>query len=550
MQVDRQVVVKASAIGGGVLILLIVLFSLSGSDETEGPTATFTAVKGPLTISVTESGTIQAREKVIIKNQVEGRTTILTLIDEGKEVKKGDLLIELDASTLVDTKLDQQIRVQNAEASFIGARENLEVVKNQAESDTDRANLDLEFAKQDLKKYVEGEYPNEKKKSQAKITLAEEDLARAREKLKWSRKLHEEKYISYSELQADELAEKKAALDVELARNELSLLENFTYQRMLAELKSDVKQAGMALDRTKRKAKASVVQAQADLKAKEAEYGRQKDKLEKIGEQIKKAKIYAPSSGQVIYATSTRRGRHGRSVEPLEPGREVREYQELIHLPTTKSVKVEFSIHETSLRKVETGLIAKVTVDAIPGAVFSGSVASIAPLPDARSAWLNPDLKVYSSEVYLDGYNANLRAGMSCRVEILVAEYDKVVYVPIQCVTRVGRETGVYVLDGGDSKFRPVEIGLDNSRMVRIVKGLKEGEVVSMTPSLSRSEVGQGSMEPKEERDREPGETTPPATEERRPENRKQVGAEGGRPEMSREGAPRQERPRPDRKGR
>ncbi len=185
MHVDKQLVVKGSAIGGGVLILLIVLFSLLGSDKTKGLTATFTALKGPLTISVTESGTIQAREKVIIKNQVEGRTTILTLVDEGKEVKKGDLLIELDASTLVDTKLNQEIWVQNAEASFIGARENLAVVKNQAESDTDRDNLDLIFAKQDLKKYVEGEYPNEKKKFQAKITLAEEDLARAREKLKW-----------------------------------------------------------------------------------------------------------------------------------------------------------------------------------------------------------------------------------------------------------------------------------------------------------------------------------------------------------------------------
>ncbi|MHC4706842.1 MAG: hypothetical protein ACYS8I_07130, partial [Planctomycetota bacterium] len=45
--------------------------------------ATFMVKRGPLRISVTESGTIKARDQVILKNEVEGVTSILYLIPEG-----------------------------------------------------------------------------------------------------------------------------------------------------------------------------------------------------------------------------------------------------------------------------------------------------------------------------------------------------------------------------------------------------------------------------------------------------------------------------------
>ena len=111
-------------------------------------------------ISITETGTIQPKEKIIVKNEVEGSTTIAYLVDEGTKVKKGDLMMELDSSTLSDKKVDQEISVQNAEASRIDASENYEVAKNQAQSDIESAKLTYDFAQQDLKKYIEGEYPD------------------------------------------------------------------------------------------------------------------------------------------------------------------------------------------------------------------------------------------------------------------------------------------------------------------------------------------------------------------------------------------------------
>jgi len=348
------------------------------------------------------------------------------------------------------------------------------------------------------------------KEAESKLTLAKEEATRAQEKAEWSRKLFREKYLSEIELEADELTLKRKELDVELARNNLDLLKNYTHKRSLAQLESDVNQAKMALDRTIRKAKADVVQAKANLEAKKAEFERQKDKLKKREIQIEKTKIYAPADGLVIHATSTSGGggRRRRRVQPLEEGQEVRERQELIHLPTTSSAMVEMGIHEANLDKVRIGLPVKVTVDAIPGETFWGKVAKIAPLPDARSAWLNPDLKIYNTDIYLENNSDALRTGMSCKVEIIIEQHEEATYIPIQAVLRVGGRPTVYIVEENNLEPRTVEIGLDNNRMVRVISGLEPGEVVSLTPPLAAAAV-----EPTEYSDDIKKDTIPAKTE-------------------------------------
>jgi len=484
----------------GSILVLWGLISLMVGESVESSIPTYTAKRGPLRINVTESGTIQAREKIVVKNEVEGQATIIYLIEEGTEVKKGDLLIELDSSSLVDQKVDQEIQVQNAEASYIEARENLEVVKNQAQSDQDETQLAYDFAVQDLEKYKEGEYPNKLKEAESRITLAEEELARAQEELEWSKKLYEEKYISQTELEADELSLKQKELDLELARNDLKLLTNYTYTRNLAQLESDVKQAKMAVERTIRKAKADIVQAEANLKAKELQYNRQKEKYDKIVSQIKKCKIYAPADGTVIYATTAEMGGRrfgGMGNEPLEEGSTVQERQELIHLPTTSGLNVETSVLEADLDKVEVGLPVQVTVSTLPDQAYYGRVASKALMPDAMASFLNPDLKEYDVVVYLDsnGKTELLRTGMSCTAEIIVEQFKDALYIPVQAVVRVAGRPSVYMVKGGKVERREVEIGLDNNIMVRVISGLKEGEVVSLSPPLDEAAVVENDFE-------------------------------------------------------
>ncbi len=443
-----------------------------------------TVQEGPLVINLLESGTIKPREQLIIKSKVEGRATILFLIPEGNRVHQGDLLVELDTSTIQDNKVNQEITVQNAEASYVQAKENLEVVRNQAKANVEKAELTLRFAIEDLKKYQAGEYPKIYKEYEGRITLAEEELQRAKDKLEWSKKLFSEKYLSETEMRSDQLACQRYELELQTARANLDLLKDYTYKRQIDEMESNVSQSKMALERTQRSSRADVVQAEAQLLARELELNRQKQKLEKFNEQIGNSKILAPADGLVIYATSAKGNWRG-NTEPLTEGQEVFERQELIYLPTAETFIAEIKVHETNLKKIYAGLPARLRIDALPNQVFQGRITKIAPLPDAGSMFMNPDLKLYNTTVEIDGDSKALKSGMNCEAEIIIEQHAKALYIPVQSVVRMEGKSVAFVKNPlGHSEAREIEIGEDNNRMVHVRKGLQAGEEVLLTPPL------------------------------------------------------------------
>jgi hypothetical protein len=94
---------------------------------------------------------------------------------------------------------------------------------------------------------------------------------------------------------------------------------------------------------------------------------------------------------------------------------------------------------------------------------------------------MNPDLKVYETYVRIDEKVEGLKPGMFARVEILVAELNDVINVPLQAVHQSGTRTFVYVENGTKTELREVEVGENNDSVVHIKSGLNEGELVHLT---------------------------------------------------------------------
>jgi hypothetical protein len=92
-------------VAGGAIALISVFWLFPSGNTTEQ--ATFTAIRGPMSIDVIEGGTIEATEAQVIKSRVEGRdgTTILKIVEEGYQVTENDVadkmvLVELDSSAI------------------------------------------------------------------------------------------------------------------------------------------------------------------------------------------------------------------------------------------------------------------------------------------------------------------------------------------------------------------------------------------------------------------------------------------------------------------
>ena len=478
-------------VGGVVIALLaVVMFGMMSGDGVEEVTGQLTTPvqRGSLTINLVESGALKPRKQIVIKNDLDDDSTILYIVPEGKLVEEGELLVELDVTELENDVVERRIRVQNNEAALIHAQQNMKVVENQSAADIDQAELNFRFAGEDFKKYEDGEFPKLIKEAETKITLSKEELNQAIEELKWSKILFEEKYLSQSDLQADELSAQRAQLDLELAQTDLDLLMKYTYPRQIAQLKSDLRQAEMALEREKRMADANKAQATAQLAANEAELKEETDRLGRFEKLLPNAKRYAPIRGMVLYASSVN-DRWRRDDDPIEVGKIIRERDEIIYLPTASEFNIEIKVSEVDLGKVSVGMSVKITVDSMPDSTFSGKVASISQLPDAESRYLNPNLKLYKTVIELDQSDPNLRNGMSCLAEISIAEYEDALYLPIQTVTRIEGQPTVYVKEGnGQVVPRGVEIGFDNSRFIRIKSGVEEGEAVLLSPPLGKPE--------------------------------------------------------------
>jgi len=477
----------------GALFLLFLLSQLFGDESDEDASAglTYTASYEPFTISISESGTIESRNRVVIKSKVPGQQTIIFLKPEGAIVQPGELLVEMDSSALKDQLTGEEIKLDNAEAELIAARENLAVVKNQAEADISQAKLDFEFAKQDLAKYKEGEFTMSLKRANSKITLARAELQQSEDRLNGSKELYDKRYISETELESDQLAKQRAQMDLELALQEKELLETYTYNRQIAQLESDVEQAEFALERAERKARANIAQADARFSARQAEVQRQQVTTKDLSTRIENCRILAPNEGMVVYAPQGNRW----NASTLEEGLSVRERQDLIYLPTAKEMSAQISVHESMMNKLKIGQIANITVDALPGVKFTGTVSSIAVMPE-DGGWRNPDLKQYKTELIVNEESPALRSGMTCKADILVAYYEEALTVPLQSVLRVDDKPTVYTRGRhGVPEPQVIEVGLDNNRKVRVISGLEAGTEVLLNPPLAEAERGNEEFE-------------------------------------------------------
>ena len=98
--------------------------------------------------------------------------------------------------------------------------------------------------------------------------------------------------------------------------------------------------------------------------------------------------------------------------------------------------------------------------------------------------WMNPDLKVYRTEIYIENNGSSLRTGMTCQAEVVIEQYQDALYVPIQTVLRVGGVPTLFVKKGNTYEPRAVQTGLDNNKMIHILDGLVEGETVLLAPPL------------------------------------------------------------------
>ncbi len=119
----------------------------------------YTVRRGDLPIAITEGGSLKALTAEVYKCEVEGSTTIISLVPEGtviseEDVEKGKVLVELDSAELRERLTQQEITYANAESTYEAAKEDHAITKSEGESNIKNGELNVKFGRMDLEQYV------------------------------------------------------------------------------------------------------------------------------------------------------------------------------------------------------------------------------------------------------------------------------------------------------------------------------------------------------------------------------------------------------------
>jgi len=435
--------------------------------------------RGDMLISVVEGGALKAVKESIIRSEFEGISRIISIVAEGTYVKEGEILVELDSSELKDRVNQQEVTFQNNDFAFIQAKENLSIQQSLVESQIKEAELRVEFAKSDLEKYIEGDAPQQINTATNAIIIRKEQLQRANDKLEWTQQLFKKGYASKSELEADGLSLVQAKIAVDQSEEDLRLFRKYDMPKSQRRLESALEQSKLELDRLRQRTSNQIAQADANLRTSQRALELTHEKLKELKQQLENAKIKAPQDGLVVYASSSY-GDRGQML--IEEGAQIRQRQEIIKLPDVSQMVVEIRVHESHVLQIRPGLDAYVTVDSLPDRRFKAKVTKVAVLPNSQDRWMNPNLKVYSTDVLIEEDLPDLKPGASARAEIIVTNLVNALAVPLQAVTTVKGKQVCYVQNGTDIAPVPVTVGNFNDQFIEIRSGLKEGDQVALTP--------------------------------------------------------------------
>lgn len=404
------------------------------------------AVEDTFVHSVLERGEVESSSNVEVRCEVRGRTSstgtnILEIVPEGTRVYEGDFLVRLDDSLLQTQLIQQQIVCSNSESSVIEAQASL-----------DSADLAL-------KEYEEGTFRELQEQQESNVFVAEENMRRAEEYIEYSKRLAERGYIPEAQLEADTFALEKAKKELGVAQTKLEVLESFTKEKMLTQLRANIETA------------------RAKLAAKEKTWQLDKLQLQEIEQQIGKCTIVAPADGQVVYAN--RRTKSSSTTALIEEGMPVRERQTIIQLPDPANMQVVAKVHESRIGHVSIDQTAKLILDSMPEIPLTGEVVSVSEYPLPPISVYMSHVKEYEVVIRINSPPTDLRPGMTAAVDILVAKIDNAVQIPIECI--VQRNDQFYCAvptTDGSLETRKIQVGPANETNVIIEKGLAGGEAI------------------------------------------------------------------------
>jgi HlyD family secretion protein len=437
--------------------------------------ATFKVEKRDLRATVSEKGTLKAANQLLVRPEIPGQAKIMSLVEEGTQVKEGDVLCELDRTEITKEVTDLENRVIQLQGEVAAAEGELSIQLSQNEADIRDAKLKHHLAELELDRFEKGEFVQEKTKREVRVEESKSELERATRRYGEMPDLLKEGFVTQEDVEAERIKKVKAESEVLLAKLDMDQYLIYSAPKDREQKQADLHNSKLEVGRAEERAKAREAQKRAELDRQKSELSNVKASLDKAKTVLSKMTIRAPGPGLVIFGDA----RNPWDEREIKVGEMVYSGQPFLTLPDLAEMQAVVSIHEADISRVHAGQKAFVVVESSNETPIEGEVVKVAPVAAQSGGrrW-GEDSKRFNVDIALRGDISalKLKPGLTARVEIQIGDKKGVLAIPAQAVFAQRGKFYVFRRSGATSSRVEVEIEDGNAQFSVAKSGVAEGD--------------------------------------------------------------------------
>jgi multidrug efflux pump subunit AcrA (membrane-fusion protein) len=437
--------------------------------------------RGNLRITLTEEGTLRAKDAVVIQPGIQRELVITYIVPNGTFVRKGERLVEFQKKGIQDELTRARLELQSAQNSLVIAQEEYKRQKLLNQWNIKNVEWELDIAQKNLKSFEELEGPRLLSEAKARLEMARIDAKLKQNDYDELKVMLKQDLVSERRVKEAEIAARDAQNRLESAEMGLKLIKEYTYPNELARCKIAVERQRSRLESIRSEANSLLVQRRSTLLRAESTLKERKRQVDRLQSEIQRLIQYAPRDGFALHGDHRQPKPLRRRAPDLEAGRRINGNAIVITIPDISVMRVDLQISEEDIPKIKVGQSTLITLSALPERILHGKVDHISSI-GVESWWgrITGESSKFHVISTIDEQNPHLKPGMKCKVEIFVAEVKDVIFVPVHAVFEKEGKSYCYVLKDFQPVQTLIQIGRSNDYYVEVMKGLKEGQIVTL----------------------------------------------------------------------
>lgn len=432
-----------------------------------------TAKVGDVTKTVVATGSLTNKNTVNLSFGTQGKISKLN-VQVGDAVKKGQVLAQLDQSSLQTQVASSQANLRSAQAKLSQLQQGLtNADRLSLQSSITRAQADLENAKRNLdlaRQNADTSY------LQKQVQDASDQLSQAQSNYDTVSKGGDSVQIAMAKAQLDQANKNYSSAIAAQSNTTSAQTQVFNAENSLRSAQAAYDSAVAQLSSKQQPAsEADIAQAQAQVEQAQAQLASSQSNLAQ-------ATMTAPFDGTVA------------AVTPHE-GEQVNGNAAVMTLTSSGgNLQLIVPVDEADINLVKVGQQVTATVDSSPDKKYHATVLQVAPAGTTQN-----NVTTFSVTLGLTDDTSDLKIGQSMTANIEIQKKQSVITIPSEAVRGIGKRHSVEILDPTTQKpvQTQVETGLDDGREVEITSGITEGQqVVLGTKSQTTTSNNANSSKP------------------------------------------------------